>query len=550
MILWRMLNKANAKIMKNHILFILFALLFLGLLSCSKETELHSEPYQEGKPTLGVVLERTQKPSPETGGPGTQVKIKVTGLSSYKDKAVFTFNGQQAEIVSITDQEITVKVPEFASTGITTIMIDDVIFYGPNFSVQGKVKLDPTWQAKYGATGGEIYKMLTTTEDKRIFIGRFNNYENKGNIKPTNRIVRTFRNGEYDASFRAGNGVQGWLSSIIQIQNFYYIAGGFSGYDQRTDNISNITRLYINGQIDTMAVKPFRPPHLPDTIRYYPKFNGGFNNELRDIYEHNGKILAIGDFRFHINRIYGKPNYMETRDSIILDSTEIRSVAMLNLDGTLDKSFRFTAGKALAGANGTVNAYYHKTGTQKGKTVIFGKFTRFDDSPAGYIVRLNADGTVDKTFNVGSGASYTVKSVSYNEKLGKYLVTGEFKTFNNVTSANMIMLNTNGSVDNNFKVKSFGDNVNLSYGLLMDDGLIAVSGIFNSYNNISRSNFMILDSAGDLVKGMNNTGLVNGYITNIIETQSDDGKRALLLLGDFTKFDNVDARGITRITIE
>lgn len=527
----------------------LFAFILFGFLSCSKDAEFHTEPYGEGKPALGIKLDRTQKPSPELGAPGTQVKIKVSGLAEYKDKAIFTFNGQPAEIVSITDSEVTVKVPDFASTGITTIMIDDVVFYGPNFSVQGKVKIDPTWQATFGAAGGGVFDILTTSDDKRIVVGSFTNYENKGNIRPNNRIVRTFRNGEYDASFRAGTGVQGFLTSIIQIQNAYYISGSFSGYSQRTDNISNLTRINLNGEIDTMAVDPYRPPHLPDTIKYYPKFNGGFNTQVNDIFEHNGKILAVGGFRYHINRIYGKPNYLETRDSVILDSTEIRSVALLNLDGTLDKSYRFSGEKALAGANGFTSAFYHKTGSLKGKVVLFGRFTTFDGKAVGNMVRLNPDGTVDETFNIGPGANSAVSSVSYNDKTGKYILTGGFRTFNNVNTLKMVMLNSNGSVDNTFKVKDFGDGTP-NYAHQLDDGLIVVSGSFIEYNQISRSNFMIIDNKGELVKGMNNTGLVNGFINKVIETKSDDGKRALLLLGEFTKFDNVDARSITRITIE
>lgn len=530
--------------------YYIFIFAVFGLFSCSKEMDYHAEPYQEGKEALGIVLERTQKPAPETGGPGTQVKFKVSGLAAHKDKAIFNFNGQKAEIVSITDSEITVKVPEFASTGITSILIDDIIFYGPNFFVQGKVKIDPSWQATYGASGGGIYDILQTVEEKNILIGSFTNYENKGNIKPTNRIVRTFKNGQFDASFRPGNGVQGFLSNIVQIQNAYYIAGNFSGYDQRTDNISNLTRINLVGQIDTMAVKPYRPPHLPDTIKYYPKFNGGFNSMIHTINEHNGKILAVGDFRYHIHRTYGKPNYLETRDSVILDSTEIRSVALLNLDGSLDKTFRFSGGKAFAGANGPTKGFYHKTGSLKGKTVIYGSFTSFDSEAHGYIVRLNADGTVDKTFNVGKGASYKVESVTYNEKTGKYMLTGDFKTFNGVNTPKLVMLNSNGTIDNTFKVKAFNEGSNTRYALQLEDGLIAVSGYFLSYNNIARTNFMIIDAKGDLVKGMNNTGLVGGLISKMYETKSDDGKRAILLLGDFFKFDNIDARGITRITIE
>lgn len=536
--------------MKKITIFYIFIFACLGIFSCSKEVEFHSEPYQEGKEALGIVLERTQIPLPATGGPGIQVKFKVTGLAAHKDKAVFRFNGEKAEIVSITDNEITVKVPEFASTGITTILIDDVIFYGPNFSVQGKVKIDPSWQATFGATGGGVLDFLQNVEEKNILVGSFTNYENKGNIKPINRIVRTFKNGQYDASFRSGNGVQGFLSSIIQIQNNYYIAGSFSGYDQRTDNISNLTRINLAGQIDTMAVKPYRPPHLPDTIKYYPKFNGGFNTVIQNIYEHNGKILAVGDFRYHIHRTYGKPNYMETRDSVILDSTEIRSVALLNLDGTLDKTFRFSGAKAFAGGNGQVKAWYHKTGALKGKIVLYGEFSSFDGEAHGYIVRLNADGTVDKSFAVGKGANYYVRSVTYNDKTGKYLLTGDFRTFNNVSTPKIVMLNTNGAIDNNFKVKPFNESAQTKYAIQLEDGLIAVSGYFLQYNNIARTNFMIIDQQGNLVKGMNNSGLVNGLISKIIETKSDDGKRALLLLGDFNKFDNIDARGITRITIE
>ena len=547
--LFKKLSKANAKIMRKLFKYYIIAMACLGSFSCSKDVEFHSEPYQEGKAALGIVIDRSQKPSPETGGPGTLVKLKVKGLNAYKDKAVFTFNGQKAEIVSISDEEITVKVPDFASTGATTILIDDILFHGPNFMVQGKIKIDPTWQAKYGATGGSMIDMLTTTDGKNIFVGAFTNYENKGNIKPNNRIVRTFPNGEYDASFRVGNGVQGFLSSIIQIQNGYYIAGSFSGFDQRTDNISNLTRINLNGQIDTMAVKPFRPPHLPDTTKYYPKFNGGFNNAIDNIYEHKGKILAVGSFRYHIHRIYGKPNYMETRDSVILDSTEIRSVALLNLDGTLDKSFRFSNGKAFLGANGSTEAYYHKSGALKGKTVIFGSFSSFDGEAAGNIVRLNEDGTVDKTFNIGKGASYKIESVTFNEKTNKYIITGGFKTFNNVASPQMVMLNANGTVDNTFKPKELNEGF-ISYALQLEDGNIAVSGSFGEYGGIARSNFLIIDSKGDLVKGMNNTGYVDREIFKIIETKSDDGKRALLLLGDFDKFDNIDARKITRITIE
>ena len=130
------------------------------------------------------------------------------------------------------------------------------------------------------------------------------------------------------------------------------------------------------------------------------------------------------------------------------------------------------------------------------------------------------------------------------------MVSGEFNTFNGVSTPKLVMLNANGSIDTNFKVKAFNEGGTSKFALQLEDGLIAVSGYFLTYNGISRTNFMIIDAKGDLVSGMNNTGMVGGLISRMYETRSDDGKRALLLLGDFYKFDNIDTRGITRITIE
>ncbi|MGO1520609.1 MAG: DUF5008 domain-containing protein [Sphingobacterium sp.] len=528
-----------------------FGTLFVLItLSCSREVEFYSEPYQDGASPLGIVIERTQRPTPEEGLPGTEVKFSVSGLSEYQDQAQFTFNGEIGEILAITEDEVTVRVPSFASTGVTSIRVGDIVIYGPEFKVLGKVQLDPTWAATYGATGGNIMDMFITPEDKRIFIGGFTNYENKGLIKPNNRIVRTFRNGEYDATFRVGTGANGVLNDIVQVQNNYYLAGSFSGFDQRIDHISNLTRIDLNGRIDTMAVKPFRRPDQSDTTKYYPKFNGGFNSTVANIFKHQDKILAVGSFRFHIHRIYGKPNFMETRDSVILDSTEIRSVALLNLDGTLDSTFRFEGGKALSGANGSTAGVYHESGALKGKLLVYGGFTTFDGQPRGYIARLNADGRLDNTFNPdGQGASYMIYSVTYNRMTNQYLVTGDFKTFNGQSTPKMVLLNADGTIDENFQVKDFAEGYP-SYAKQLDDGLIVASGGFREYDGIARSGFLIMDSQGDLVPGMNNSGYFSGSLNKVIETQSDDGKRALLLLGEFSKFDNQEARNITRIIIE
>src|SRR5690606_4665376 len=278
---------------------------------------------------------------PASGLPGVTVTVKATGLDPYKDKVVFRINGEPAPITPITDTEIKATVPDNASTGSISLTADAVVIFGPNVAVVGKVNLDPTFQATRGANG-QVSSVYPTPDGKQIIVGNFTNYDNKGIIRPINRIVRTFPDGTYDASLRTGTGANGFLASALKIGDKFFIAGSFSGYGQRGENISNITRLNDNGTVDTMGISTFRRADQADTIKYFPTFNGGFHGGgIGRIYEQQGKILVTGSFRYYVTRTYDKPNRLEVRDTVIIDSTEVRQIARLNTDGTLDKSYRF-----------------------------------------------------------------------------------------------------------------------------------------------------------------------------------------------------------------
>src|SRR5690606_28871940 len=95
------------------------------------------------------------------------------------------------------------------------------------------------------------------------------------------------------------------------------------------------------------------------------------------------------------------------RDSIIVDSTEAKQVIRFNTDGSLDKTYRFNnaENRSFEAANGKITNAIQQA---DGKIIIVGAFSRFDGQPAGRIVRLNTDGTVDPTFNVGSGANNSI----------------------------------------------------------------------------------------------------------------------------------------------
>lgn len=537
---------------KNHLYFLIWALAaVVSLPGCGEEEQLFEEPYPQGKEPLGIKIDPAQAPHPASGTPGTIVSIKGTGMLEYKDKLVFMFNGEQAEIVEVSDTEVKAKVPDYASTGITSVAVDDIIVFGPEFTVTGYIKTDPTFRATAGTNINSTVEQAVKMPDGKLFmVGSFINYDNKGIVRPINRIVRTFPDGTYDPSFRTGSASNGSLTSFLPFGNKYAITGGFSGYGQQGQNISNITLLNTNGSIDTMGVHTFRRPDQNDTIQYFPKFNGGTDGVIQEVYEQEGKLIITGGFRYYVSRDYDEPNLYETRDTVILDSIEARQIIRLNADGGLDKTYRFNAGgNTFQGANGAVRTYMHQEGTEAGKMLVFGSFTTFDGQAAGYITRLNADGTIDESFKSGRGANYYIYSATYNEHLEKYVIAGAFRSYNGTAAAGIAVLNKDGTIDPSFKGRVIEGGY-ASYAEMLDDGLIVVSGAFTKYDNIVRNGFMVLEPGGGLAPGYNATGDFDGYLTDIIETRSEDDKRALLIIGRFYRFDNEEAHNIIRVVLE
>ncbi|HTN22289.1 MAG TPA: DUF5008 domain-containing protein [Pelobium sp.] len=530
----------------KYILSIL-ALFFVVLAGCKNEDDVFEDPYSGAKESLGVSISRDLVPEPMNGSAGTSVVIKASGLMPYKEKLKFLFNGVEAKVISVTETEITVEVPENASSGVTSIVIDNQVVVGPEFTVDGLVNIDPTFLTKIG-TNRQVNQYYRLSDNRNILVGAFTDYDNKGLLSPLNRILRIDDNGGLDRTFRPGRASNGDLSSFVEFGNRYIIAGGFSGYGIQ-GNISNITALSTNGSIDTLQYDTYMK-NTTGIIKYFPSFNGGTNSYIDRLYTFDNKLIATGNFRYYIKRIYDQPNYLNTKDSVILDSTEIRQVIRLGADGALDKTYRFNpGGVAFEGANGYIDSYMHTSGPLAGKLVIFGKFSRFDGQAAKNIIRLNADGTIDNTFNPGNGTDNAISSLKYNPDTDQYLITGSFRAYGGHDSPGIAMLKSNGEPVNTFTAKPIVGGY-ATFAKQLSSGLIVVAGNFRTYGGIFRSGFMILEATGELAAGYNNTGRFSGNLRDVIETKSADDKKALLLIGAFNKFDNVDINNIVRITIE
>jgi uncharacterized delta-60 repeat protein len=205
--------------------------------------------------------------------------------------------------------------------------------------------------------------------------------------------------------------------------------------------INRIARLNSDGSIDATF-----------------NVGSGFNSYPYSIsVQNDGKILIGGNFTTY-------------------NGTSINRILRLNSDGSLDASF--TPG---AGASNLVYSTFVQT---DGKIIIGGNFTSYNGTSRSKIARLNADGTLDATFNPGSGFNNIVYSAN-SQSDGKVIVSGTFTTFNGTARSRIACLNSDGTLNTNFNPGSGAGNTVFANAIHSDNS-IAIGGSFTTYNGTAR----------------------------------------------------------------
>ena len=150
-------------------------------------------------------------------------------------------------------------------------------------------------------------------------------------------------------------------------------------------------------------------------------------------------------------------------------------IARLNTTGSLDTTFN-----PGTGPNGAVTAV---SPVEDGKVLIGGAFTTYNGSSTNRIARLNTDGTLDATFNIGTGANQPIYTFCTSPE-GKYYAAGSFTTFNGSSTGGIVRLNTDGSIDTSFAPVSgiASSSATVRDCDVQSDGKLILSGIFNEYD--------------------------------------------------------------------
>jgi uncharacterized delta-60 repeat protein len=208
----------------------------------------------------------------------------------------------------------------------------------------------------------------------------------------------------------------------------------------------------------------------------------------------------------------------------------------LNSDGSIDNTF-ITG----TGFNNPVNTIAVQS---DGKILVGGQFNSYNGVSSNVIIRLNSDGSQDSSFVIGTGFNGNVNSIVIQSD-GKILLGGIFTTYNGVTSTRIIRLNSDGSIDNTF-ITGTGFNSTVNTISIQSDGKILVGGQFNSYNGVSLNRIIRLNTDGSQdTSFVIGTGF--GGIVNSISIQSD-GK--ILVGGQFTSYNGVSLNRIIRLNTD
>lgn len=206
--------------------------------------------------------------------------------------------------------------------------------------------------------------------------------------------------------------------------------------------------------------------------------------------------------------------------------------------------FNYTTNAQIAGIDNTFNTNDNGTYEQNiGLNSVLlpdGKLLAVYEHPTGIlpyrkIIRLNADGSIDPTFNFTDQGSMNEIFVKSD---GKFMVP--IDSYNDI-SGNMTVkcYNADGSLNTGFSFPAFEnissgspDNIRINDAIYQNDGKIIIVGDFNKVNNIACNNIIRLNSDGS-VDTTFSQGVFNssyGYWINTIAMQAD-GK--YIVAGEF-----------------
>jgi uncharacterized delta-60 repeat protein len=301
-----------------------------------------------------------------------------------------------------------------------------------------------TWNGNFMYPGEPEIKLQP---DGKILLSGHLSVNNSPNIE---KLVRLNTDGTRDPSFQTSPILGGGLAKFHNLPDGKILICGFFGKIGNRTHIG-LARLNADGSTD----EAFRF----DTVKA-DEVNVKTLNLLAD-----GKILIAGDFTV----VGGEYVYnAEQVNNVSMQS--FGAVVRLNQDGSRDDSF--------APFTNVFSEISSLAFQPDGKILISG--TVWNSPISTYVVRLNADGTVDAGFNrtlfKQSNADPLIADIAVQAD-GKILVGGYFFQIGNLNQYKLARLNQDGTLDETFSYNGYYHHIDLIRKIVVQpDGKILVGG--------------------------------------------------------------------------
>ncbi len=222
------------------------------------------------------------------------------------------------------------------------------------------------------------------------------------------------------------------------------------------------------------------------------------NNTVYGMY----KLSTDGEFIRTLASPMGNNNYIsdlaKTSDNkhivlgniTILNGTYLSHIALLNENFEVDHSINFGVGFD------NTTTTIHKTNDNK--YLIGGWFTTYKGQAARRIIQLNADGTIDNTFNSGTGFNSMQVNEIHPLEDNRYLIRGGFQSYNGQNAYKSVIINSDGSFYSNYNHLTSFNTEYLKYYIYPDGSCIVGSSFITSYQNQPCNKLLKLTASGQI----------------------------------------------------
>lgn len=396
--------------------------------------------------------------------------------------------------------------------------------------------IDSTFMTGTGFSDDGVSDIKVGANGSIMVAGSFNQ---RYNGTAVNRLVLLTSDGVLDPFFDIGAGPA--TATVYTIENeadgSWFVGGSFSVFDSQ--NQGRLAKISADGTLDIGYLTPgvgfdnsvFHVLSLANSNTIacgsFTRFNGRSSGRI-------ARLLADGSFDTTFNpAAIGANNIIKTA-VVQSDNKIVIAGSFTNYNGVLaNRIARITENGAIdpsfASGTGANNQIYAIAIQSDGRIIVGGNFTSYNGGSVNRIMRLFSDGSIDPTFNIGSGVDGIVEAVLIQPD-GKIVIGGRFSVFNGNPYNRILRLNVDGSIDLSFVVGSGFDKI--VYALAMQsDGKIIVGGTFLNYGNTSAKRITRINPNGSLdVSFATGTGFSNGELRTILVQQDN----RLLVGGTFS----------------